>query len=67
MILTIIGTTMLPWIHDQIFQKFQNAPKLMKLDIIVNWQVKMRLLTLKFSKWLPLPWKQQKCEFKKML
>ena len=39
----------------------QIALNLMKLDIIVTWQVKMRLLTLKLSKWLPLPWKQQKC------
>ena len=62
MIMTIIGTTLLPWIQDQIFQKFQNAPKLMKLNIIVDWQVWMRLLTLEFPKWPPLPWKLQKSQ-----
>ena len=60
MIWTIIGTTLLPWIQDQIFQKFHNAPKLMKLNIIVDWQVWMRLLTLEFPKWPLLPWKLQK-------
>ena len=60
MILTIIGTLLLPWIQDQIFQKFQNAPKLIKLNMIVDWQVWMRLLTLEFPKWPPLPWKLQK-------
>ena len=62
MILTIIGTLLLPWIQDQIFQKFQNAPKLIKLNMIVDWQVWMRLLTLEFPKWPPLPWKLQKSQ-----
>ena len=62
MILTIIGTTMLPWIQDQISQKFQNAPKLMKLNMIVDWQLWMRLLTLEFPKWPPLQWKLQKSQ-----
>ena len=43
-------------------QIYQNAQNFMKLNIIVNWHVQMRLLTWEFSKWLPLSWKQQKCE-----
>ena len=38
------------------------APKLMKLNMIVDCQVWMRLLTLEFQKWPPLPWKLQKCQ-----
>ena len=46
----------------QKFQKFQNAPKLIKLNMIVDWQVWMRLLTMEFRKRPPLPWKLQKCQ-----
>ena len=46
----------------QNFKKFQNAQKVMKLKMVVDCQVCMRLLELEFPKWPPLPWKLQKCQ-----
>ena len=60
MILTIIGTTMLPWIQQQKFEKIENDLNLMKLHNNVDCHVLKQNLKLEFPKWLPLPWKHQK-------